>query len=282
MKSVYLDWNIYVYLMEGNYQDVAGALSDAKSAGVVIPFSATHVDEATNIRRKTDIELRLEFIGKISNEVYFENSVTEFGLKKRSPFEVYRTLNEPPKVDKIIRFFGNVITRPMFMAARAALGLDPQQLNNVGPSEVWGEIDRIILRSKHAKKLPREFGDSPIRGILQYVKRDSIERYGSIHECLGGVKQRAAGPDVNVSVLFSLLESFGYFPESKKVFQKASRFNDASHCFYALWSDVCVSRDTGFRMKSKAIASLVGSNTEFVHPDQAATHIAGLQELTNF
>ena len=82
-------------------------------------------------------------------------------------------------------------------------------------------------------------------------------------------------------MLFSLLESFGYYPESKKVFQKASRFNDASHCFYALWSDVCVSRDTGFRMKSKAIASLIGSNTKFVHPDQAASQIAGLHELTN-
>tara|TARA_R110002049_G_scaffold265092_1_gene441215 strand:+ start:3953 stop:4783 length:831 start_codon:yes stop_codon:yes gene_type:complete len=276
MKSIYLDWNVYVYLICCEYPDIAESLGIAKSKGIAVPFSSIHIEEATNIHSYEEICTRLEFIGEISNQVYFENSVTDFGLVSRSPFEVYDTLNETPKINQLIKFLGNIITRPMFMASRAALGLDPQYLNNIDPKDIWGEIDRIILNSKHLKMLPFEFRDSPIYGFVRYAKNDSLERFGRINERIGGVKQRASGPDVMVAVLFSLLESFGYFPENKKVFQKASRFNDAAHCYYSLWSNICVSRDKGFRMKSKAVASLLGSDTVFLHPDNAVKKILDL------
>lgn len=266
LKSVYLDWNVYTYLLNGDYPQLEQTIEHAKNRNVILPFTSTHIEEATNIKDNTERINRLRFISEFSNNIYFENSITDFGLIRRSPFDVYETINTLPSTSRLMRRLANMISRPMLKAARKSLGLDPEVLNNKEPHKVWNEIDRAILESKFSKTLPEEFRESPIKGMVDYIKQDSLERFGPIHEQMGGSKKRAIGPDIIVSILYSLLESFGYYPEKKKVFEKASRINDAAHCFYSLWSDVCVSKDKGFRMKSKAIASLVGSSVVYVDP----------------
>lgn len=278
VNSIYLDWNVYVRFLEGKYPDLLESLCLAKKSGVLVPFSSTQIEEATKIRNTNEIINRLNFISEISDGVYFENSSKDFGLIRRSPFEVYGTLSETPDISKILKFIGNIISRPMLKATRRAMGFDPKKLNEIPPEDIWEEIDKVILNSRFAKKLPESFQESPVVGFVRYATKDSASRFGSIHESLGGVKERGEGPDITVSVLFSILETFGYFPERKKVFEKASRFNDASHCFYALWSDVCISEDRGFRMKSRAIASLVGGKAKFMDPGQAIPEVFCLFE----
>lgn len=117
------------------------------------------------------------------------------------------------------------------MLMRKLLKLDPQKLNNIPPNKIWDEIDQIIKSSKYANKLPAYMKKSPIRGILKFNEDNSIEHFGAINESFGAPASRAIASDMKVASLYSLLETFGYYPEKKKTFEKASRFPDGSHCY---------------------------------------------------
>ena len=114
---------------------------------------------------------------------------------------------------------------------------------------------------------------SPIRGILKINEESSLEHFGPINTSLGAPATRAIAPDMKISALYSMLETFGYYPENKKTFEKASRFADGSHCYYSQWSEVCISRDKGFRAKSQAIASLTYSSVRYLAPEDAHKYI---------
>ncbi|KZX69393.1 hypothetical protein A3724_04450 [Alcanivorax sp. HI0033] len=276
VKSIYLDWNVYVRLLGGDYSDLANSLNHAKSSGIVIPFSAVHINEATNIRSQKEISTRLNFISKLSNQIYFENSITNTGLVTKSPLSVYNTVRSTSKAEAIMKALGNTITRPLLMTIRPLLGLDPRHLNNIDPEKIWDEIDRAILSSKASNKLPPQFRESPALSLARLVLQYSNQRPNYVSQFRRSKNQPISRQDTMVSILYSLLESFGYHPEKKKIFERASRFNDALHCFYGIHSEICISEDNGFRMKSKAIASLLGNQTEFVHPNAASQAISGL------
>ncbi|MFV1985127.1 MAG: hypothetical protein ACC657_16380 [Thiohalomonadales bacterium] len=271
---IYLDWNVIVHLINGDYPELQKAINFAKLDGkFIIPFTSTHVEEATNIKSKSEQKQRLQFLSELSENNYFENSVTDLGLVKRHPTEVYNTITEVWIPKGLMRKLGNIITRPMLMLIRKLLKLDPQKLNNIPPNKVWGEIDQIIKSSNYANKLPAYMKKSPIREILKFNEDTSIEQFGAINESFGVLASRAIASDMKVASLYSLLETFGYYPEKKKTFEKASRFADGLHCYYSQWSEICVSRDKGFRAKSQAIASLTNSTVRYVAPEYAHEYI---------
>ena len=274
IRIIYLDWNVIVYLMQGDYPELLQAINSAKLNGkFVIPFTSEHIEEATNIRSKPEKTQRLEYLSNLSNDNYFENSVLDFGLVIRHPAEVYKTLNEVWVPKGLTRWFGNIISRPILITIRKMLKLDPKVLNNIPPSQIWDEIDSKILDSKYANKLPENLKNSPISGMLKVNERSSLEHFGSLNEQMGAPASRAFSPDMKIATLYSMLETFGYYPEKKKVYEKASRFADASHCYYSQWAEICISRDKGFRMKSQAIASLTNSSVKYIDPDDAHHYI---------
>ncbi len=274
IRIIYLDWNVIVYLMQGDYPKLLKAINYAKSdSRFVFPFTSEHVDEATNIRSKIEQLQRLDYLSDLSANIYFENSVLDFGLVIRHPAKVYKTLNEVWLPKGLTRWFGNIISRPILIIIRKMLKLNPKILNNIPPSQIWDEIDSKILNSKYANKFPEDINNSPIRGLLKINERSSIKYFGKLNEQLGASASRAFGSDMKIASLYSMLETFGYYPEKKKVYEKASRFADASHCYYSQWAEICISRDKGFRMKSQAIASLTNSSVKYIDPANAHHYI---------
>lgn len=274
IQIIYLDWNVIVHLINGEYPELFKVIKSAKFEGkFIVPFTSEHVEEATNIKSKTEQKQRLEFLSDLSDNNYFENSILDFGLVKRHPSAVYDTLTEVWVPKGLTRWLGNIISRPMFMLLRKQLGLDPNKLNNIPPDKVWNEIDRIILNSKYANRLPENMKKSPIKGMLKFNNESSLKHFGPLNERLGAPASRAIGPDMKVAGLYSMLETFGYYPEKKKVFEKASRFADGAHCYYSQWAEICVSRDKGFRAKSQAIASITNSAVRYLKPEDAHTYI---------
>lgn len=273
MKFIYLDWNIFVYLIDGKYPKLRSALEDARKNGFFLVFTDSHVEEATNIRNRKEKMQRLQYLSDISDDYYFECSILDFGIVQRKPHEVYETINSVLLPKDLLRGLGNIISRPMMMAFRRIFGLEPSKLNNTDPSDVWSIIDNTLLDSRYAGSLPDSFRDSPIKGFMRQGEENAIRYFSESNQIMGAAPDRAAGPDSKVAQLYMLLEMFGYYPDKKKVFEKGSRFNDSRHCFYSLWSEVCISRDKGFRKKSEAIASLIGSDTKYVSPENADRYI---------
>ncbi|MEP0176886.1 MAG: hypothetical protein ABJH28_13970 [Paraglaciecola sp.] len=278
IKIIYLDWNVIVHLISHDYPDLLKALK----AGVdknefYIPFTAEHVEEASKIRSKVEIENRLEFLSDLTGNMYFENSVLDTRLVLRHPKEVKATLDEVLLPTGFLKWCANVISRPVLMLLRKSIGIDPSELNNCPPETVWDEIDKKILESKYAAKVPKVNG-SPLRALIKLNEENSVRQFRSTSIIMGAPLDRAKNSDMKISGLYSMLESFGYYPENKKTYKKGSRFADASHCYYSQWAELCISRDRGFRMKSQAIAALTGSSVKYVLPEEAVSYIVSLQK----
>ena len=83
IRIIYLDWNIIVHLINGDYPELLKAINSAKlDRQFIVPFTSVHVEEATNIRSESEKKLRLEFLSKLSNNIYFENEVEVYREKK--------------------------------------------------------------------------------------------------------------------------------------------------------------------------------------------------------
>ena len=278
MKIVYLDWNVIVHLISGDYPSLLAVLkSGVSKQAFFVPFTSVHVEEASKIRSKSEIEDRLNFLSELSGNMYFENSILDTGLVLRHPEEVKATLDEAILPSGFLKWCANVISRPMLMLVRKSIGIDPSELNNVTPERVWEEIDSKILKSKYAAKIPRVNG-SPLKALIKLSDEQSVSQFRTTSIIMGVPLERARASDMKISVLYSLLESFGYYPEKNKVFKKGSRFADASHCYYSQWACLCISRDKGFRMKSQAIAALTGSSVMYKTPETALQYVTNLQK----
>lgn len=269
-------------MIEGEYSNLKSILDYARSSGIfIVPYSSTNVEELTKIKSRKEQEFRLNYLSELTDDHYFENSALDFGLVKRHPVIVYKTLNDVWFPDNIFRTFGNLIKRSSLTVIRKLAGIDPIKLNNVHPENVFQEIDNAILSSKLSKMMPDEFKPSPTKALLTFQDEEIVRRFGPIYSSMGGNPRRAIAPDIKIAGLYSLLETFGYWPESKRVYEKASRFNDASHCFYSLWSEICISIDQGFTKKSNAVACAVGSNVIYSTPELAYELILKSLQLAN-
>ncbi|MFK5914358.1 MAG: hypothetical protein QM484_08280 [Woeseiaceae bacterium] len=278
IKMVYLDWNVIVHLISGDYPSLLAALkSGVAKQAFFVPFTSVHVEEASKIRSKSEIEDRLKFLSELSGNMYFENSILDTGLVLRHPKEVKATLDEAILPSGFLKWCANVISRPMLMLFRKSIGIEPSKLNNFPPEKVWGEIDSKILKSKYAAKIPRLNG-SPLKALIKSSEEQSVRHLRTTSIIMGASLERARASDMKISGLYSLLESFGYYPENNKLFKKGSRFAGASHCYYSQWAHICISRDKGFCMKSQAIAALTGSSVMYETPETALQYVTNLQK----
>ena len=277
IKIIYLDWNVIVHLISNDYPDLLNALKiGVEKRKFFIPFTAEHVEEASKIKSKAEVDARLEFLSELTGNIYFENSVLDRGLVIRHPKDVKATLDEVLLPAGFLKWCANFISRAMLILFRKTIGIDPCELNNSPPENVWDEIDRKILESKYGKKVPIVNG-SPLRALIKLNEENSVRQFRTTNIIMGAPLDRARASDMKISGLYSMLESFGYYPENKKIYEKGSRFADASHCYYSQWAELCISRDKGFRMKSQAIAALTGSSVKYVAPEDAIPYIANLK-----
>ncbi|MQX53723.1 hypothetical protein [Alcanivorax sediminis] len=223
----------------------------------LFPFSASQVSEITQYPITQRCESRLAFLSQISKNVYFANCIQTYEYRVESPLEVYETLNSAlPKLNENA-LFANFIPHEQVVKYRSQLGLDPAELNNLSGKEAVRKIDEAINSS-----IPPEI-DAPrsIMEILEISKGITREKFSPLWECLGkteGIMTRGA----DLQGIFSMLETFGYWPDSKGVYAKGSRFPDSQHLFDAQHCVKLVTNDKGMKNRAEAAYIVSGISTQ--------------------
>ena len=260
--SIYLDWNIYVAIIEGKANKLKERLAGArKSNQCRVPFSSEIVIEAAAISHSAVIRnARFDQISEITGDLYFVHDVFQRGFRIEHSSMVYQTVTQGSFGLNLGELFATSIPFDLMKAGRNALGLSPRELNNVSPDKAIEAIDQVLLSPENKANYAEYDGDLSFKGILRTVDRIHAEH----HE----PTQRKWGFDVDLDrssrpfiMGFSLFDSFGFWPDKRVERNKGSMLADAMHAFYGSCCDFIVSEDRRFRMKAEATYSLMGSKT---------------------
>lgn len=268
-ELVYLDSNVIIEICDGQLDGLKSNISNAvRSEKVVYPFSAAQVSEITTHPLTERCRTRLDLLSSISKDFYFVHSIYDYEFRIQSPSAVYETLTEAlPELNENI-LFANLIPIENFKTVRQQLGLDPVRLNNLSGSEAVEEIDRAIAVAVPAGvEAPRS-----IREILEATRQNTRKHFSALWKQMGTTEDHMVIGD-DLRGVFTLLECFGYWPDSKDVYKRGSRFPDSQHTFNASHFDVLVTRDKGMKNRAQAAYAVLGVGTKVMLTDEYETYI---------
>lgn len=257
--KIYLDWNVIAGFLEGNFKWLEGLMFDNHNK-ISIPFSAEHVDEATNINLSNDFETnaeineRLNYLSRISSNLYFYNDMIDTGFRIESPTSVFKTLNEVNLGIDLNKIFSGFIDYDALKKGREKLKLDPNTLNNIKPENAIAKIDEILASTKEMQEYKNnETLDIGFMGISKKALEISEESHekASYNEI---IKRKKTYQLNNLVVMsFTLLDTFGFWSDKKSTYVRGSRFPDSRHAFNAIFMDVLISNDRRFCKKAEAV-----------------------------
>lgn len=265
--SVYFDSNVIIDMCDGRRPEIREfVLESSKNKTTVFPFSAAQISEITKHPISPQCRERLSFLGKISNNIYFVYSAYDYEFRTETPNSVYETINEAlPELDTN-RLFANFFSFDALKSYREKLGLDPIWLNNLSGSDAVKEIDEALYASIPSDiKAPRS-----IKELLVFTQKMTRENFSGLWDNLGTTESHMTiGSELQG--VFSLLEMFGYWPDSKGVYHKGSRFTDGQHIFNAKHCNILVTNDKGMKNRAEAAYEVLGVNTKvlFTHEYEA-------------
>lgn len=274
MKSipVYLDSNVIIDICDGRGEGLDELLMESVDAGeYCYPFSAEQISEITfgnNVERNVQ---RLKFIEKLSNNLYFAHNVYELGFKHESPFSVYETINEVaplPEENDLLNF----ITHEQQVEARKAYGIDVNKLNNLSPKEVIEYLNYILANFEYPESADVTQAPRSLDDFIAFNRKNTIEHFSALWDSMGASHELMLRNNTIVS-LFSLLDTFGFWADSKSTYKKGSRFGDSRHTFNASHFGALVSRDKRLVMKSGVVFYSVGIKAKTYLTDVFRTHL---------
>jgi len=179
---------------------------------------------------------------------------------------VYDTISEVDLGFDTDKFISNLIPYEALKYARNLLTLDPAQLNNISPEKAIDEIDEIIT-SKEIKDRywPDYEGDLSFRGLIR--KSFEIVEQKAVLPIFGSLYSQNKYYVLQSVIImaFSLLDSFGFWPDRKEIYKKASRFADSEHAFNGAFANLVISEDKRFCMKSRAVYSLLDKSPKVLN-----------------
>lgn len=261
--KVYFDSNVLIDMCEGRADDLKEhVLYFIREESISYPFSSAQVSEISKYPLTERCEERLGFLEKISRSLYFVHSIYDYEFRVESPFSVHQIIHEAlPELNET-KMFADFIQFDQMKAMRNTFGLDPVELNNLSG------IDAVaVIESKLAEFASRSPG-SP-RSIYEMIEaaRPMIESsFQKLWKDMGTTKEHMSiGQDLKL--VFSLLEMFGYWPDSKGVYSKGSRFMDSEHIFNASHCDFLVTRDKGMRNRAVAAYDVLKIKTKVLDTD---------------
>lgn len=268
-RLVYLDWNIIISLADGRLPMLRAALAEAVDIrAIVVPFSATHVQEADHIadggRAPEGLaESRLRFLSELTEDTYLYNAGDSYSpaIIRQSPEEVRQIVNEVPFAKPAMRGFVDMFGLSTMKGVRNELGLSPNDLNNIKPPGVIAQLDRAIAQ-KIAGRLPGLPSGFGVRQLL-----DTALKFYPNSEKLS--------IDNKIAAVFSGLNSFGFWPDNPKKTTSMAAFFDSMHAANATLCCYFVSEDKALRVKSMAVYELFGFETRVVDVNEITAIING-------
>lgn len=274
--KVYLDWNVILDFFNEDFKWLEDIIL-SKSEDISIPFSSEHVDEATNIKlsntldTKNEIDRRLNYLSKLSSNLYFVNDMINTGYMFETPANVFQTLNDVSLGFDPNKLFSSFIDYDVLKDGRKKLDLDPNLLNNIEPKDAIEKIDGIITSKKEIQEHTRNNDlDISFMGIIKKALEISEESHSNTS--YNDIIRKKKTYELNniVVMSFSLLDTFGFWADKKSTYIRGSRFPDSRHAFNAIFMDVLISNDKRFCMKAEAVYKYLNLGPEvcFLNEDK--------------
>lgn len=252
---IYLDSNVIIDVCDGRLPELSALLLRAVDGGKhSFPFTAEQISEVTFGDDVERSKARLQFLSQLSRDQYFADSVQDLGFRTESPFSVWSTLNGAVLAPGTVHDIANFVSYDQLRQAREQLGLDSRKLNNMSPRGAIDCIESIFapIDAPTDMVVPRSLSD-----FLSFIIGNHREHFSDLW------RQMEASPDrmlvdKTIVILFSLFDSFGFWPDDRVTYEKGSRFADGKHAFNASNFDVFVSRDRRLLNKSAAVYEYLG------------------------
>lgn len=273
---VYLDSNVLIDMADGRDDELIGLILRSIYFGpYCYPFTAEQISEITQQEKHERNETRLIFLGGISRNIYFEHSIYQLGFRTESPKTVYGTINEVAIAENWEADFANFISYEQQLEARIEYGLSAENLNNLSSQEAIQTINSALAGYEYENdeiqiKPPRSLDE-----MLNYGENNMREHFSSLWQ------QMKADPEAQlrngrIVSLFSLIDTFGFWSDSKTVYKKGSRLADSRHAFNGSYFNKVVSRDKRFLKKTEAAYYYFDFSTEVLHTEEFKKHLRGV------
>ena len=273
-SPIYLDSNVVIDTIEGRENELMGLLFRSLYMGsYCYPFSAETVGEITDLERPDRNEARLMYLEDLSKGVYFENSFNSIKFRFELPKNVFKTINEVGAEIDFNKMFANVIPFEHILELRKSYKLDPGVLNNMIPSDAIQYIDETLASYDYIEKKGAPIPPKSIKDMVKMVSRICDDAFKDVGRGLGEKAEHDESRK-DIVLYFSLLDSFGYWGDPKKKYEKGSRLVDAQHALVGSYFNGVVSRDTHFIRKAKAAYEYIGLDVNAYSTKEFKEHLS--------
>ena len=270
---VYLDSNVIIDMADGRENDLLGLVMRSIYFGpYCYPFSAEQISEITDDKRQARNESRLMLLSDISRNIYFEHSIDSLQFRSESTNQVYETINEVSSAQNWESDFANVISFEQQLETRKAYGLSTDNLNNLSAEEAIIKINSALSSYEHEPNPGQIDPPRSLDDMMDYTEKNMREHFTQLWESMGADVESQIRNSKLVS-LFSLIDTFGFWSDSKKTYEKGSRLADSRHTFNGSYFKCVVSRDKRFLKKSEAAYQYFGITTKCFHTDDFKDHL---------
>lgn len=273
---VYLDSNVIIDMADGRENDLLGlimrSIYDEKYC---YPFSAEQISEITDNERQARNESRLMLLSDISRNVFFEHSINSLQFRTESTSQVYRTIYEVSLDQNHEVDFTNFISFEQQSEARTAYSLSTDYLNNLSVEEAIAKINSAL--SNYEFEIEEGQIDPPrsLDDMMDYSEQNMREHFSSLWDSMR-VNMESQVRNGKLVSLFSLIDAFGFWSDSKETYKKGSRLADSCHAFNGSYFKYVVSRDKRLLKKSEAAYKYLGITTQCFHTDEFKAHLYDL------
>lgn len=191
------------------------------------------------------------------------HSVFDYEFRIQSPFKVWKTINEASFGIDENQFLSDLVPFNLMKEMRALLGLEPKVLNNLSGKAAVEVIDKALSKSAAGYSL----APSSLEELIESSKVLNRQTFSQQWNVLGTSEEHMTiGSELHIT--FSLLEAFGYWPDTEKVYRKGSRFPDSQHVFNSAHCNSLVTRDSGMKNRAEAVFAILGIETKVLHTEE--------------
>ncbi|WP_289029516.1 hypothetical protein [uncultured Paraglaciecola sp.] len=263
-ELVYLDSNVYIDIDEGRRPELKSyLLEQSLRKSTLFPFSSALINELTSFRKTNRCIKRLNFLSKVSSDLYFISDIRQQKFCIESPYNVHKIIFSHFAHLNLSKLFTKLVLSFLVKKMRADLELAPNVLNNKLPSDAIIAIDEALL--KYAIKSNKQY--FPLVRQIKLSRERAIKDSRKLWNHMG-VSEEQMLHNHDIKQAFILLELHGYHPDKAAVYEKGSRYIDAEHLSAASHCDFLVTRDKGMKRRAEAVYQLASIRTQVLSTDE--------------
>ncbi|WP_340106133.1 hypothetical protein [Rhodohalobacter sp. 8-1] len=265
---IYLDSNVIIDTYNGIDDELLGLILRSVFQGpYCYPFTSEQVDEIVTENDEKLSSNRLSFLSTISQNIYFESSMKRIGFTTSSPFQVFDTINEVSLDFDLEKNLGDILTYENELLARSEFGLSTNELNNLSPNQAIDTINSALQSYEYELNDGQIEPPKSLDEMMDYIKKTMEESFSGIWETFNSDPETQLF-NIKVVSMFTMMDTLGFWPDSRSIYNKGSRYADSRHAENGKHFSMVVSRDKRFLKKTEAAYLFFDINTKTLNTDQ--------------